>query len=310
MSVGIFVIMTSWLQVNSTRYTETSEILGNFGDLASTDIQIILEDDSAKYQTAYSYLCELYFLNNKYEAMIEYNQTNPLNYTQQDFDEVKIEFTLKMRAIISIVNSTSVFDYSVNQLQGSVANNYSYIGSDFYFITNQWVQWYDSYEKIHNDIRNFATLSFASSGESIQLPKIKFEKWTYHLYNNLSILEFVGPSKSTGYIEIYKENLGLSLVNLSLAQLSMYTDGYLALSEKINNVLQDLNNTLVTLALAGVLMGFAISFDKINFRRISMIVGLIILILAIIYFASSLGTLVSLADAESRIIRINEFIFI
>ncbi|MHA1210981.1 MAG: hypothetical protein ACTSSH_00840, partial [Candidatus Heimdallarchaeota archaeon] len=73
MSIGIFVVMSSWLHDSATRYSETSEILDSFGDLAEADIQIILQEDAAKYETAYSCLTEIYFLNNQYEAMVEYN---------------------------------------------------------------------------------------------------------------------------------------------------------------------------------------------------------------------------------------------
>ncbi|HUT82747.1 MAG TPA: hypothetical protein VMZ29_16245 [Candidatus Bathyarchaeia archaeon] len=308
MSVGVMVIMSSWIRTSNNEYTETAEILNNFGNLATADIQIILEEDSAKYEIAYSYLNDLYYLNDKYKTMIEYNQTHPFNYTQQDFDELMMEFTSKMRTLISIVNSTSVFDYSANQLGANVANNYTYSGFEYYFIVNQWNVSIESYLTIHNDIRNFVSASFALSGDIIQLPKINFERWTYHLYNNLSILEFVGSSKSINYIDVYMDNLGLSLVNLSLDQLTIYIDRYFSLNEKVDELIQDLNNTLITLALAGVLMGFAISFDKINFRRISLIVGLIILVLAMIYFSSSFGTLIKLPTEEAGIIGANYFV--
>jgi hypothetical protein len=310
LSIGILVIMSSWLQVESTKLLETSEILDNFGNLADTDIQIILGEDSAKYETAYSYLNELYFLNDKYSAMIEYNQTHPLNYTQLDFDEIKLDFTAKMRTVNAIVQSTSVYEYSAIQLGASVVNNYTYLGFDFFFITNQWVKWTGSYEEIHGDIRNYVNASFVSSGDPLDLPKIKFETWTYHLYNNLSVLEFVGPSKSISYINNHLETTGLNLVNLSLTQLTEYRDSYVILNEKVDTIYQDFNNTLITLALAGVLMGFATSFDSKNLRRISIIVGLIVLILALVYFISAFATLAHLSGNEAGIIGVNEFVFI
>lgn len=310
MSLGIFVLMSSWLHDVSTRYTETSEILNNFGDLAEADIQIILQEDSAKYETAYSYLNDLYFLNDQYLAMVEYNITHPFNYKQQDFDEVKIEFNLKMRVIISIVQSTSVYDYGVSQLGMDVANNYTYREFEYYLIINQWNEWDDPHEEIHDDIRDYVNTSFTLSGDSLEIPEIKFEKWTYHLYNNLSVLEFVSSSKSIGYISIYEGDIDLNLVNLSLAQISEYSDGYLSLSEKAAGIIQDFNNTLITLALSGVLLGFATSFENINYRRISLVVGLLVLLLAIIYFVTALGTLAHLADSEALIIRVNEFVFL
>ncbi len=309
MSIGIFVIMSSWLQVNSTRYVETSEILNNFGELADTDIQIILQEDSAKYETAYSYLNDLYFLNDQYKVMVEYNKTHPFNYTQQDFDEVKMKFTLKMRLINTVVQSTSVYEYGASQLGADVANNYSYRGAKYFFIINQWYAWNDPHEEIQDEIRDYVTTSFTLSGDPLELPEIKFKKWTYHLYNNLSILEFVGLSKSVSYINGLKEDIGLTLVNLSLAQVSVYSDGYVSLSEKANGLNQDFNNTLITLALAGVLMGFATSFENVNYRRISMVVGLIVLLLSIIYFTTAFSTLAHLAGNEAGIIGVNGFVF-
>ncbi|MCE7745668.1 MAG: hypothetical protein GPJ52_11100, partial [Candidatus Heimdallarchaeota archaeon] len=300
-SFGILVIMSSWLQTESTRLLETTEVLDNFGSLADNDIQVILQEDSAKYETAYSNLNELYALN---------DQTHPLNYTQQDFDEVKIDFTVKMRSVNFIVQSTSVYEYSVNQLGASVSNNYSNFGFEFYLINNQLIQYAGTYEMIHADILDYVNASFVTSGDSFELPKIYFEKWTYHLYNNLSILGTIGPGKATEYI-IHKhtDNFDLPLVNLSLSQLASYHDKYVLLLDRVDAIYQDLNNTLITLALAGVLMGFAISFENITHRRISMIVGLVILFLSIFYFTSAFVTLLSLAAKEAGIIGVQGFVF-
>ncbi len=177
-SFGILIIMSSWLQSESTRLLETTEVLNNFGSLAADDIQVILQEDAAKYETAYSNLNELYTLNDKYRAMIDYNQTHPLNYTQQDFDEVKIDFTVKMRTVNFIVQSTSVYEYSVNQLGASVSNNYSNFGFEFYLINNQLIRYAGIYEMIHADILDYVNASFVTSGDSFELPKIYFEKWT------------------------------------------------------------------------------------------------------------------------------------
>ncbi len=310
-SFGILIIMSSWLQGESTRLLETTEVIDNFGNLVDADIQVILQEDSAKYETAYSNLNELYALNDKYKAMIDYNQTHPLNYTQQDFDEVKIDFTVKMRSVNFIVQSTSVYDYGVNQLGASVLNNYSNFGFEFYFITNQLVKFAGEYEEIHAEILDYVNASFVISGDSLELPKIHFEKWTYHLYNNLSILGSIGPKRAYEYIiNKHNDNFDLPLVNLSLAQLASYHDEYVLLLDKVDVTFQNLNNTLITLALAGVLMGFATSFENINLRRISMIVGLVILFLAIFYFTSSISTLVTLPAKEAGIIEVQGFVFV
>ncbi|NHK31091.1 MAG: hypothetical protein FK730_07045 [Asgard group archaeon] len=310
MSIGIFVIMSVWLQDYSTRYTETSVILNNFGDLADDDIQTILGEDSAKYESSYSHLNDLFLLNDQYIAMVEYNATHPFNYTQQDFDEIKMEFTLKMRLIISIVQSTSVYEYSAIKLGADVSNNYTYSGFEFLYIINQWYKWNDNHNTIHSDISNYVNTSFTLSGDPLDLPEIQLETWTYHLHNNLSILEFVGASKSISYIEGLIEEIDLSLVNLSLDQVFIYSDKYISLGEKMGSIIQDFNNALITLALSGVLMGFTISFEKINYRIISMFVGLIILLLAIIYFFSAFGTFLNLPSEEAAIIGPQGFVFI
>ncbi|MHA1277295.1 MAG: hypothetical protein ACTSQI_17225 [Candidatus Helarchaeota archaeon] len=79
---------------------------------------------------------------------------------------------------------------------------------------------------------------------------------------------------------------------------------YSSTSEILNNFE---NNTLIVLALAGVLVGFAASFENKNYRRISTVVGLIVLFLAIIYFLTAFCTLMSLSSQEAGIIGVNEF---
>ena len=53
--MGIIVIMASWMQGTSMGFTDSAEILTDFGNQAETNIQIIIQEDSAKYETAYSF---------------------------------------------------------------------------------------------------------------------------------------------------------------------------------------------------------------------------------------------------------------
>ena len=307
MSISIFVITSTWLQSSSGRFVQRAEVLANFGDLAEADIQIILQEDSSKYEAAYSYLMELYSLNDLYLSMVAYNATHPLNYTQQDFDEVQATFSITMHRVSTIIQSTSVYDYSVHQLGATVANNYTSGSSKYFFIINHWFEWGDPYPQLHADLRSYVNETFTAAGNPLDIPELKFEKWTYHLYNNLSMLGFFTVSKSIGYINNYKDSLGLSLVNLSLEKLSEYHDGYSNLLEKTDDINYDFNNTLLTLALASVLLGFTLSFDNRAYRKLSLIIGLVILLLSIVYLVSTLATLAHLSNYEAALYVPNEF---
>ncbi len=310
MTIGIFVVMSTWVQNCSSRYSETVEILNNFADLAENDIQAILSEDGTKYGTAYTYLQDLYILNDQYQSMKQYNQTHPGNYTQQDFDDVAIEFTSKMRSLIFVVQSTWVYKYGVQQLNVDVANNYTYRGEEYFFIINKWYKTFSPYEEIDSDLKKYVNTSFFQSGDILELPEIKFDKWTYYLYNNLSILEFIGTNNAINFLNSHLGDINLILVNLSLSVTSDYINGYVYLSERTAGIIQDYNNTLITLALAGVLLGFSASFDNKKYRKITMILGLITLFLSIIYFISASGTLSSFADFEAtQILKSIEFQF-
>ena len=308
MSIGVFVIMSGFVSTTSQRFAENAEILNQFGDLVETDVQTILQEDSAKYETALSNLYDLYSLNDQYRAMINYNITHPANYTQIDFDEIKMEFNIKMRLLIINVQSTLVYHYCITDILATVANNYSYFGDEYFFIINHWNTWGNPYELMHNDIRDYMNTSFTLSGNPLEIPEIKFDRWTYHLYNNLSILSLLDYSKSPEYIESFQYKTGLSLVNLSLAKVSIMRDKYISLYERITQINGDLNNTLITLALGGVLMGFAIAFENKGLRIISLAVGLLLVLLGIMYFSTAIGELVSSISKESAIIGLNDFV--
>lgn len=214
-----------------------------------------------------------------------------------------------MRSLILTVKSSLVYEYSTSKLGASNANNYTNFGFKYYFINNKWLNSGSQYEEIHDDIQDFVNASFAISGETIELPTIHLDTWTYHLYNNLSILSTVKQGSSFDYIANHRSHIDLPLVNLSLTRVTEYYDDYNMLLDKIDSIYTDFNNTLITLALAGVLMGFATQFDGLNLRRISLIVGIIILMLSVIYFTTALGTLLSLAAKEAEIITQNGFVF-
>jgi hypothetical protein len=308
LSIGIFVIMSGWLQTDYQRYSEISNFLNEFGDLAESDIQTILQEDVTKYGTAYQYMNDLYILNDLFQTMELYNATHPFNYTQQDFDEVAMEFTSKLRLLIATVESTTVWEYSRDQLKATVANNYTYKGGDYFFIINKWYQTNEPHEDLDVLIKNYVNISFSQSGDAVELPEIRLDKWTYHLYNNLSILETLHISTSIGYFEMHSGDVSLTLVNLSLMEVAAISDGYYSLSGRAAGVIQDFNNTLITLALAGVLMGFSASFDNKNYRRITMIIGLILLVLSVVYFMSTFGTLSSMAYQEATLALAPDFV--
>ncbi|MFW9922858.1 MAG: hypothetical protein ACFFDW_06165 [Candidatus Thorarchaeota archaeon] len=306
LSIGSCIIMSGWIQNNSTKYAESSEILDNFGMLAETDIQIILQEDTAKYELAYSYINELILLNNLYINMVNYNATHPFNYTQLDFDEIIMEYKIIMTQIISIVQNTELYKYNIDYLSADVDNNYTYNDEIFFFIINKWYQG-NFLEEINNDIKEDVIDYFNLVGQTIEIPEIRWEKWTYHLYNNISMLKHVGISKSIIYIEMHQNDIDLNLVNLSLNQIFTYRDQFSNLSQKTYAIVQDFNNVLITLALAGVLLSFAISFENITYRRISLIIGIIVLLIAIIYFASAFTSFLNLIKDGETIIGENYF---
>lgn len=310
LSIGILIVMSSSLLEEGKRYTETADFFDNMATIADNEIQTILQEDTTKYEVTYSYLNDLYYLNEKYNFMLDYNVTNPGSYTQQQFDEVKMEFVLIIQSIISIVNASTVFEYSTVYLDATLANNFSYVDFDNYLITNVWNEWISATSTINSDVISYIEAAFVSASDPLFLPMINLERWSYHLYNDFSVLEDLGTTKLNDYIEGFGNGLGLTLNNLSLTFLAIYHDGYTTLAEKMDRIITDLNNTLITLALAGVLMGFATSFDKNKFRWISLIVGMLVFILALIYFASAMGTFANMASNEAQIIGSRSFVFL
>jgi hypothetical protein len=310
LSIGILVVMSSTLLDESQRYSETADILDNMATIAEVDIQTILQEDITKYELTYSYLNDLNYLNEKYLSMIQYNQTYPASYSQQQFDEVKIECVLLIRNIISITNDSTAYEYSVDYLESNLANNFSYGYSENYLITNIWWEWLSDVSTIDEEIISYVETAFTLAADTLFIPIIDIETWTFHLYNDLSVLEDLQAVKLTDYIDGFAESMALTLDNLSLTYLAIYRDGYITLGEKMDTIITNFNNTLITLALSGVLMGFATSFDNLNYRRISLIIGVLIFLLAIIYFTSAIGTLVSMASNEAQIIGSRSFDFL
>ncbi|NHJ47594.1 MAG: hypothetical protein FK733_07390 [Asgard group archaeon] len=310
LSVGILVVMSSTLLDESERFSETAEFLDSMTTIAEIEIQTILQEDTSKYEVTYSYLNDLYHLNEKYYYMIQYNQTNPGSYSSLEFDEVKYEFVILIQSIISIVNTSKVMEYSVIHLGADRTNNFTYVGFKNYLITDMWYEWLRDVSTINPDIISYLETTFTYLGKPLFIPIINIYTWTHHLYNNLSALEDLETTKLLDYLEAYGEDLPLTLVNLSIVYLSIYRDGYISLEERMDTIITNYNNTLITLALSGVLMGFATSFDNLNYRRISLIIGLLIFILALIYFTSATATLLTLGSNEAQIIGSRSFNFI
>ena len=293
MSVGIFILSNN-LQDERTRYSETSEILSNLLDLADIDVQSVLQDDGAKHETAYSYLQDLYVLNELYESMVLYEESHPGNYSQQDFDAVAMEFTAKLRQLIITVKSTWAYGYCI-EVGADVTNNYTYAGEEFFLI---WNKWNSTSEPIYADLKTYVEIDFALSAEIVELPEIRMNKWTENLYGNLTILIYTDYQTSILYGE-RNWQIPFSFVNLSLSDLAHICEGYLTLTEKANTITEDYNNTLITIATSAVIIAFAISFDSKKSRLVTLIIGFIVLFLAIVYLSSTFDQSLALAGFEA-----------
>ncbi len=311
LSVGILIIMSSSLLEEAQRYSETADIFDNVGNIAETEIQTILQEDTTRYESAFAKVNDLLFYNDKYYSMIQYNETFPASYSQKEFDEIKDNFALQLKSVISIVNQSTAYEYSTLHLNATYFNNFSAYNFENYLITNQWLIWMDPYNTfIHPDIVSYVEAAFASTGTTLFLPLINLQQWTYRLYNDLSVLEDLEKTKLLDYLFGHSSIVTITLTNLSITYLAVYEDGYITLSEKMDTILTNLNNTLITLALSGVLMGFATSFENLNYRRISLVIGLLIFVLAVIYFMSGIGTLISMAENEALLIGTRDFTFL
>ncbi len=291
MSIGIFMIEQN-VQKSKIEYTRASEEFNNLLNYVEFDIQSILQDDGTKYGTSYSYLQDLYILSNLYTQMEEYNITNPGNYTQQDFDEIEMEFASTLRQLIFVIQSTWVYQYVTNVLGANVENNYTYRAQKYFLI---WNKWDSSSEPIHANIKDYVNSSFTLAGDTVELPEIKWQQWTENLYGNLSILEFTGYQNGISYGRTIKEDL--NLVNLSLNDLGFIINQYSALSEKASQIVGDFNNTLITIATSAVILAFAVSFDNKKHVRLTLLIGIIVLFLSIIYLISATSTFYSLSDS-------------
>ena len=74
---------------------------------------------------------------------------------------------------------------------------------------------------------------------------------------------------------------------------------YFKHSEKASDAIDSLNNTLITFATAAVLLGFAVSFDNKKYRYLTLVVGIITFIVAVVaaYFLIPINGLLGLGVA-------------
>ncbi len=294
LSISIFVIF-SQVQTAKIEYTKKAEKYSQALGFIETDIQNVLSDDGVKYDNAYSYLLDLYALNRLYQEMKDYNLLYPGNFTQQDLDTVAMEFTVNLRQLIAAVEETWIYQYCIIELGATLANNYTYLGEKWFLIEDKWNS---TSEPIHSEIKNWVITSFTITSDVVQLPTIKFSKWQENLYGNLSILQFLGYADGVNYA-IGLSNQNLNLVNVSLIELYRLANQYLELSEKASVALDNLNNTIITIATSALIIAFAISFNNKRNIFFILIIGLIVLALAFVYLGSTYDQFADLAYTES-----------
>ncbi|TFF88405.1 MAG: hypothetical protein EU549_03115, partial [Promethearchaeota archaeon] len=217
MSVLIFIV-SSGVQIDAADFAETSQKYDSLVDLADTDVQAVLQEDSIKHEAAFSLLQEVYVLNDKYKEMKAYNTSNPGTYTQQDFDEVSMEVVSKIRLMIELVYNTNLHFYCRTELNATVENDYRYM-KQYLFINNKWHENYSYYETLDVDLKAYVQSDFDGTGDTCEIPEIKFDVWTHYLYHNLSILEVIYPEANMlNYLKVIYD-IDIDLRNVSITYL-------------------------------------------------------------------------------------------
>ncbi len=283
-SVGIFVVNAP-VQETMVRYSDVIEKLNTMTNYLESDIQNLLQDDGAKYDTAYGYLQDLYVLNDLYDSMEDYNILHPDNYTQQDFDAVLMEFEALLRQLIFNIQGTWVYQYITGDLGATYYNNYTYRGHKYFIIRNNW---YSTSEPIHSDIKDYINASFTLSGDPIEFLEIDMKGWIESLYSNISILFFTPYLTGVNYIG--RPGFPIETgVNISLYEVTELSSGYVVLNAKLAEIINYLDNTLITLATSAVLLGFGVSFGKKRYRMLMLIIGIIVFLLSVVYLYTTLS---------------------
>jgi hypothetical protein len=293
-SVGVFVV-NSPIQEATVRYSDAIEDLSTMANYIESDIQNLLQDDGVKLDTAYGYLQDLYVLNDLYDSMEDYNILHPDNYTQQDFDAVLMEFEAMLRQLIINVQGTWVYQYITNDLGATYYNNYTYRGHDYFIIRNNW---YSTSEPIHPDIKDYINASFTLSGDPVQLLEIDMKAWIENLYSNISILQFTPYQTGVNYVGSPGFPVQTT-VNKSLFDVTALTSRYVILNAKIGEIINYLDNTLITLATSAVLLGFSVSFSKKKYRMLMFVIGIVVFLLSVVYLFSTLSQYNGILESEA-----------
>ena len=280
--ISAMSLITAFLTINIQSkvnfYNDQSEKFSNIAILAENDISQTLGHDSTYFQTAYNLYIELLALNAQIKALKQYNETH-FNVTQEEIDRLALEFALKMEQMTYTVYSTYVYTYTNQWLHTNATNNYTYLGTEYHYITNFWVKDPDLFDI---DVKQWVTTWFSGSSVPPELPVINYESWEFDLYYNLSILSCVGAHKAIEYIEV--TDMELKIVNLSLFFVIKYDDGYSFLADSTTQTGELLSTVLIAFAIAAVILGFSGAMEKKKYRKINLMIGIVLVILSLVFF--------------------------
>ncbi len=284
-------------QGTANSYATKSQKFDNLAVLYETDVQAVLQEDSMLHELAYSYLNELYYINYQVAQLRIYNNTYE-NVSQAEFDTLVMEFVGKMNLMNDLVEESYAYSYVFSYLSAMVENNFTYRGETYYLIHNRWYEDWGLFDQL---IMDELSLEPFPKILSIDLPV-----WTGELYNNLSILQYAGCMHNAyNFIEI--EMPEVKIVNLSYSKVLSHIEAYDRLEDMSLQTSEILTTALIAFALSAVILGYVVSIVDKRYRKISLLVGIVIAILSLFVFISGVINLVQTDRNEAMMLSTIEY---
>ncbi len=302
----ISVFFLNNVQANAKYNKQLAEKHNDLIELVEGDIDLLMESDTQLQQLALSYQQQFLILNITIGQMQAYNLKYPGTYTQSEIDAIAIQAALRIQQVNALINETYAYDWGVFFLGMSAENNYSYPDP----ISMQFIDYYlirDNFKEYKPDL-NPTLLYWVNdtyyskyNGSDPELLQINLLNWEGLMYNDTAIIqcyashaaEFAGIM-SMNFIDVPDNYLWSN----SYFNLLSTADHFSTIAEVYEQASSIMGISLICMAISAVIIAFAVSIRGRKYIWISIVLGIVVTIIAMVMFGVSVQYSIQALELE------------
>ena len=274
--VSISSVIGGFYIYNTQAFVESNTDLANqmteIGDAVVSDIDGIIQTELPKIQETNSLFQDVMRINKLIGNLKLVNTTGGSNITitANEIEQLAVEAVGYMELTWKILETTYAYSWTTTK-GGTEINNYTVYGEENYLIANVYPEFAVDLEP---EIVYYTAILYPQT----KLGRIYEENWYNIMYIDLGIVANYGDIAND---TATKYDFNLTRPDFNYYSFQNNAFDYIEKSSRYEQSISLMSTSILLLAIAAVIVGFLVQIDIKKLKKICLIVGIFVMIIAI-----------------------------